>query len=257
MSTASQPTATVRALAIASPLALLGLWWLAGQAGWAPPQILAAPEKVVAAVWDMARSGELGAHLAASLGRLIMGFALGALAGLAYGVIVASAPVVEDFCGPTFNAIRTVPSIAFIPILILMFGVGETFKILIIAKAAFFAVGLATLEGVRGIPRSYLEVTAALNLPPWLRLTKVLIPAALPSVVTGVRLGLGRSWGVLVAAELIVSEVGLGQMMELGRQLLRLDVVMAGVMITGLIGFGLDASLRRVEARLSSWRAGA
>ena len=243
-----------RYLGFVSPVLFVLLWWAVAAAEWFPPEILVSPGAVLAAFAELWQSGELPDHLAATFARLGGGFGAGVLAGLVYGCIAALSRTVLDYTAPTFTAIRTVPSIAFIPILILIFGIGETFKILVVAKACFFPVALATLEAVRGIPQRFTDVARAYRLPAFYRLRRVILPATLPSVITGVRLGLGRSWGVLVAAELVASQNGLGQMMEFGRQMFRLDVVMVGVIVTGLVGFGMDRALRGVEARLSRWK---
>jgi sulfonate transport system permease protein len=242
-------------LAYASPILFLLLWWSVAAAQLFPPEILVPPAAVAAAFGELAASGELTMQLSATLYRLLLGFSGGVLAALVFGAAAGLSRTFSDYVDPLFTAIRTVPSIAFIPILILIFGIGETFKIIVVAKAAFFPVALATSEAVRGIPQRYLDVARVYQLPLPFRVRRVILPAVLPSVVTGLRLGLGRSWGVLVAAELVASENGIGQMMEFGRQMFRLDIVMVGVFLAGLIGFGLDRALRAIEIRLSRWKA--
>ncbi len=241
-------------LSLLSPVIVLAGWWGLSATGWFPDQVLVPPLRVVSAFVELYNSGELWAALSVTFLRLGIGFGAGTILGLIYGMATALFRGVADYTLPLFTVIRTVPTIAFVPILILFFGIGETFKILVVAKATFFPIALAAIEGIRNIPARYTEVAAAYRLPLFYRLTRIEIPAALPAVVTGIRLGLGRSWGALVAAELIASEAGLGQMMELGRQMFRLDVVMVGVVITGLVGFALDRLVRAVEARLSRWR---
>ncbi len=233
---------------------VLALWSGVAATGWFSSDILVPPATVAKAFVELLQSGELAGHLAASFYRLGVGVAAALVVGLAYGTAAALSPTLEDYTGPTFTVLRTVPSIAFIPILILIFGIGETFKIVVVAKSTFFPVALATVEAVRGIPARYTDVARAYRLPRAYQLRRVILPACLPAIVTGIRLGVGRSWGVLVAAELVASEKGLGQMMELGRQMFRLDIVMVGVIIAGLIGFTLDKALRTLEARLSSWK---
>jgi len=242
-------------LGFVSPVLVLLLWWAVTEAAWFPREILVPPCAVLAAFAELWQSGELTKHLAATFTRLGIGFVAGTGIGLAIGCCTALSRAFEDYTAPLFTVLRVVPSIAFIPILILIFGIGETFKILVVAKATFFPVALATQEAVRGIPQRYLDVMRAYSLPLPYRLRRVLLPATLPSIITGVRLGLGRAWGVLVAAELVASESGLGQMMEFGRQMFRLDLVMVGVIIAGLVGFGLDRAFRALEAHLSRWKA--
>lgn len=234
---------------------LLALWWAVAAAGWYAPTLLVPPRQVLAALQELLASDELQMHLGISLQRLALGVAAGALAGLLFGVLMAASRGFRLLTAPTFDTLRHVPSIALIPVLILLLGVGETFKIVIIVKSAFFPVALAAAEAVRGIPAGHVEVARAWRLPRRTVLLKVLLPATVPDIVTGLRLAAGRAWGTLVAAELIASEAGLGQMMEFGRQMFRMDVVMVGLVVTGLIGFAIDRGLKLVESRLTRWKA--
>jgi sulfonate transport system permease protein len=243
-----------RALPFLAPLALLGLWQLVTASELVSRQVLVPPGQVFATFLELAKSGELFGHLRESLVRLGLGFALGGTLGLAFGVAMGVSKRVEEYAAPLFQAVRQVPSIALIPAFILIFGVEETFKIILIVKACFFPVALAALNGVKDIPRQFLEVGAVYRLPRWSLLKLVILPATLPPIVAGVRISLGRSWIILVAAELMAADRGVGQMMEMGRQMFRLDVVMVGVFMTGLIGLGLDTSVRLAERSMSRWR---
>jgi sulfonate transport system permease protein len=238
-----------------SPAALLALWAVLANAGLFPANLLVPPLEVWHSFTELLATGELQEHLSGSLSRLALGFVGGALGGLAFGTALALSNTVEAYCAPLFHTLRQVPSIALIPMFVLLFGVDETFKIVIVAKTAFFPVALATCEGVRAIPRSHFEVAAVYRLR-WTTLVgRIALPAAVPAIVTGVRVALTRAWVVLVACELLAADSGLGQMIEMGRQMLRIDVVMVGVVITGVIGFTLDYALRRVERRLSGWQS--
>lgn len=238
------------------PLALLLVVWAAvSAADWYPRELLVPPLEVWAALRELLASGELQEHLRMSLGRLGFGMLVGCGSGLLFGVLMGLSKTVEVYTAPLFHVVRQVPSIALIPIFILIFGIGETFKILIVTKAAFFPVALAAYTAVQGISKHWLEVARVYRLPRVALFRRIVVPATVPPIVTGVRLALGRSWGTLVAAELLAAESGIGQMMEFGRQMFRLDVVMLGVVITGLIGFGLDRAIRLLERRLVRWRA--
>ena len=243
-----------RAVLAISPLLLLGAWTWACHAGLFPEQILVSPQRVYVAGVELWDSGELAMHLEKSLSRLAIGFSIGALIGLAFGVAMGLSKRVEALCGPSFNAIRQVPTIAFIPMLILIFGVEETFKIVVVAKAAFFPIALATLDAVKGVPKQYFEVAKVYRLSTAQLVRRIILPATVPPVLTGFRISLGRSWMVLVAAELLAADSGIGQMMEMGRQMFRIDVVMVGVVITGLVGFVLDRGFRSLETRLVRWK---
>jgi sulfonate transport system permease protein len=230
------------------------IWWAACDRGLFPPELLVPPQQVTATFLELIDSGELHDHLRASLHRLVVGVTIGAASGLAFGVAMALSRRIEIYTAPLFHVVRQVPSIALIPVLILLFGIGETFKILIVIKAAFFPVALAGYTAVLGLPKSYFEVARVYRLRPLVLFRKIILPATIPPVVTGIRIALGRSWGTLVAAELLAAEAGIGQMMELGRQMFRIDVVMVGVVVAGAIGFGLDRGLKLIEARLVRWQ---
>lgn len=242
------------ALYFLSPVVLLIIWTWVCNAGIFPEQILISPAGVFETGRELWDNGELTSHLQDSLLRLVWGFAIGAFLGLLFGVLMGLFKSVDNFFAPSFNAIRQVPTIAFIPMLIMIFGVEETFKIVIVAKAAFFPITLATYDAVKGIPRTYFEVSKVYQLPTWHLVTRIVLPSTTPPILTGFRLALGRSWMVLVAAELIAADSGIGQMMEMGRQMFRIDIVLVGVLVTGLIGFLLDRVLRSVEAHLGKWK---
>lgn len=237
-----------------SPLALLLAWMLVVRTHWFTEQILVPPSAVLDAFVEVWESGELPDGLRISLYRLAMGFALGSVSGVALGTLLGTSRQAMIYIGPTFNVLRQIPTLALTPMFILIFGIGETLKIAIILKATLFPVAIATLEAVRDIPRSYREVGRALRLPPWVQFRRILFPASVPPILTGVRIALGRSWMVLVAVELLAADTGIGQMMEIGRQMLRIDIVMVGVIMTGLIGFSLDRSLRWLEWALLPWK---
>lgn len=243
-----------RILPLLVPGLILALWIDATQAG-GVSRILVPPGAVFDSFSELLASGELSGHLQSSLWRLVTGFAIGAGLGLGFGILLARSTLVTALAGPLFQAVRQVPSIAFLPMLILLLGVDEGFKLAIVAKATFFPVALATHDGVKGIARGWLEVASLYRLSPWRVLVSLILPATVPPVLTGLRLGLTRAWIVLVAAELMAAENGIGQMMEMGRQMFRIDTVMVGVALTGVIGFALDQGFRLAERRLVRWKA--
>ncbi|MDB5454978.1 MAG: transporter permease [Caulobacter sp.] len=229
---------------------LLLAWWLNTRLGLFPPQVLAPPERVAAAFVAGVRSGDLARNLVASLSVLAAGYVIGATLGVAFGVAMARSRTIESYTSGLFHAIRQVPTIAFIPMLVLMFGIEATFKIVVVGKASFYPAALAAYTAVQGLPRRYFDVADVYRLSPLARLRHVILPASLPPVLTGLRLSLSRAWVALVAAELLVADRGIGQMMELGRQTFRLDVVLMGVVLIGAIGFLLDRGFKRVERLL-------
>ena len=241
-------------VSIGAPMLLLVIWQVVTAAGLFPPEVLVSPTAVATAFAEMIRSGELVRHLQESLWRLLWGFGFGVTAGLVFGVTTALSKTFSQLFSPLFQAIRQVPVLAFIPLLILFFGIDEVFKIVVIAIAAFFPTALSTLDGVRGVPKTYFEVGSIYRVPLWTLITRILIPATVPAVLSGIRLSLTRAWLVLIAAELVVADSGVGQMMEQGRQMFRLDIVMVGVITAGLIGFLLDRGFALIQSRLTRWR---
>jgi sulfonate transport system permease protein len=248
------PTGESRFTVLLAPLALLAVWQGACSTGIAPPQVLVPPSEVARSLWDMAQSGELGRHVGESLYRLVLGFMIGAIAGLVFGVGIALSRLAEAVLSPLFLTLWQVPVIAFIPTMVVFLGINEPFKIAIVAIAAFFPVALATFDAVRGVPKSWFEVARVYRTRLPDLIVRILIPATIPGVLTGLRIALTRAWIVLVAAEILAADSGIGQMMEMGRQLFQLDVVLAGVIVSGVIGFALDRGAREVERRATKWK---
>lgn len=235
------------AFLLLSPLAVLLAWCWASASGRFPETVLAPPWVVVQSGWEAWQSGELWAHLSVSLYRLIGGFLIGGSLGIAFGALIARSRAAERFAAPLFQVLRQMPTVALIPMFILIFGIGETFKIAIVLKASFFVLALATYDAICSLPETYFEVARLYRLPSWTLFRRVLLPASLPAVLTGARLALSRSWMVLVGAELLAAENGIGQMMEISRQIFRMDLVLVGVILTGVIGFLLDRSFLGIE----------
>ena len=240
--------------AISAPLLLLALWQALALTGLFPAQVLVPPLRVAQTLVSMAQSGDLQRHVGDSLYRLLIGFALGALAGLVFGTLAALSRWAEAALWPLFITAWQVPVIAFVPVLVVFLGIDENFKIAIVAIASFFPVALATFDGIRALPRAWFDVTAVYRTPLPDMLIRVLIPATVPAVLTGLRVAITRGWVVLVAAELLAADSGIGQMMEMGRQLFQIDVVLAGVITSGMIGFALDRGARALEARATRWK---
>lgn len=243
-----------RWLSVLSPLLLLVVWQVLVQTHLFPHQILVPPYQVLLTFIDLVRDGDMLLALKVSSLRLVAGYGGGSLLGILFGVWVGLSRTAEQYTGLVFHSLRQVPTIALVPLFILLFGVGETFKIVMIAFAAFFPVALNTIDGIHDVPTGYREVAAIFRFGNLSVIRRVILPAALPSVVTGLRLALSRSWLILVAAEILSSTAGIGYLINWGRQLFQIDVVMVGVVVAGAIGFLLDSLLKVFEARLSFWK---
>jgi sulfonate transport system permease protein len=235
-------------LAILGPLALLLLWHFAVRWALLPVQILPAPEAVARSLVDLATSGRLASNLAISVRRVALGFLIGAGAGLLLGSAMGLSAKADRFLRPTFLVISQIPVLGWLPFLMLLLGIGEALKIVIIAKAAFTPVTLNTLNGFRAVPSHYLEVARIYRFSPWQLLGKVMLPAAFPPIFTGLRYGLTHSWLSLVAVELLASTEGVGYLMVWSRQLFQLDTMIAMMVVIGVIGYLMDRLLSAAEA---------
>lgn len=235
------------------PALVLALWQVTASNGWLPPQILPLPAQVLSTLVDLIREGELASSLAISLWRISIGFAVGVSSGLIVGTLMGVSAKLEQYLGPFFKALAHVPSLGWVPVLILIFGLDETLKFIIIAKACFVPTLLATSQGIRNINRAHIEVARVLMLPRSVRLRKLLIPATLPTVVSGIRLALSYAWISLIVVEMLAATEGVGYVMVWGRTLFQLDIVIAGMIVIGVIGLLMDAGLSTAERRLSRW----
>lgn len=236
------------------PLALLGLWYLAARFEWIPPQVLPAPDAVLATLEDLYRSGELWSNLQISALRVAGGFAVGLAGGLALGAAMGLSPRFRDYVYPTFKAFSQVPVLGWLPLLMLLVGIDEALKIILIAKAALVPIAINTYKGIHNVPTRYLEVARVLKLTRWQTLSRVVFPAAAAPIWNGVRYGLTHAWLALVVVELLASSEGLGYMIVYGRQLFQLDMVIAAVIVVGAVGFTLDKALALAEQAVLRWR---
>ena len=236
------------------PLAVLLLWWIAARFEWIAPQVLPSPEAVALTLRDSLVSGELWAHLQISLLRVLAGFGAGLVGGLLLGVAMGLSPTFKDCVYPLFKAFSQVPVLGWLPLLMLLVGIDEALKIILIGKAALVPIALNTYKGIQSVPTRFIEVARVLRFTRWQMLGRVVFPAAAAPIWNGVRYGLTHAWLTLVVVELLASSEGLGFMIVYGRQLFQLDVVLAAVVVVGAVGYALDKLLALVEVRLLRWR---
>lgn len=236
------------------PFFLLGIWWLGSHLDWISAQTLPPPAQVFDTLLTMLRKGEAWRHLAISLQRVFGGFVLGAGLGLLLGLSMGLSSIAREMLYPTFRMLACVPLLGWLPLLMLLLGIDETLKIVLIAKAALIPVTLNTYQGLRNVPANYLELAQVYRFSFGQCLRRVLLPAALPAIWSGLRYGLTHCWLVLVLVELLASSEGLGYLMSNGQQLMQMDVLLVAVFIVGSVGFILDKLLELIERRLLRWR---
>jgi ABC-type nitrate/sulfonate/bicarbonate transport system permease component len=251
----------MKKISLLLPCLLLGLWQLACTSGLISSDLVASPAGVLAGLVDLCVTGMppghlLPGHILSSLGRIVLGFFLAAAAGVPLGVLTGGNPKARSLVMPLIDFFRPIPPLAWIPMAIVWFGIGFRSAVFIIFLGAFFPIALNTCIGVATVDRGYLDVArvfGASRLDIW---RKVLLPGALPSIFTGLRLGLGIGWMTLVAAEFtgIKDGYGLGYMIMTARDLQRIDEVMAGMAVIGLVGLAIERSLARLAGRILGGR---
>jgi sulfonate transport system permease protein len=243
------------ATALVLPVAIVAVWSLAARYELVAPQILPAPS----IVWDTALgligSGQLISELSVSLLRLVMGLAIGGAGGLLVGLLMGLSKTAEDYLAPTVRAVWLVPSLGWLPFFMLVFGIGETLKVALIAKACFLPLMINSFDGVRSISPKHREVARTLELGPFDTLRFVILPAALPHLLTGFRLSLSKGWQVLILVEMIASAAGIGYLMTWGRKSFQLDIVLVTMVLIGAVGWLMDSGAVAVQSRYAGWAA--
>lgn len=234
------------------PLGLLVLWCAASKWHWTSKQVLPAPALVWQSAVELA-SGDLWLNVWISLKRLAAGVAAGVLGGALLGAWLGSNRLAERMVLPTFVALAQVPTLAWIPLFMLCFGIGEALKLVVLVKAVVVPVTLHTLVGVRDAQPRLREAATVLGLSRSERIRLLMIPAALPAFLAGVRLALAAGWASLLAVELLASSEGLGYLMVWARQLFMLDIVFVCIAVIGLLGLAMDRGLGALERRLVFW----
>lgn len=235
------------------PILLITLWQFASNLDWLQSSILPSPLVIAQTLLDLLKSGELLKNIAVSLLRVLEGFVIGTGLGLVVGFIMGLSRSMERLLSLITGLLRPIPTIAWIPALILWMGIGESSKITVIAVGSFWPVLLSTIQGVRSTDPKYLEVARILEKDRMTLLTKVIIPSALPSVFTGLRVGMGIAWASVVGAELIAASSGIGFMIMYAREVSQPDVMLVGVAAIGLTGLLIDFLLLQLQRRLLKW----
>ncbi|TCL56472.1 sulfonate transport system permease protein [Hydrogenispora ethanolica] len=238
------------------PVLLIVTWQICSWIGLFHPAALPSPARVWSALLGLLADGTLLSDLDTSALRVLNGFLWGVLIGLAIGILSGLSRFVERLVSPVVDAFRQIPVFAWIPLIILWFGIGELSKGVIIAKSVFVPVFVNTLQGIRGVPQEYVEVARVLELNRWKFLHKVVIPSALPSIFTGIRLGAGFAWMAVVAAEMLGGLSGIGYALMRSKEFFQTDGLIALMAVIGLVGLVVDRSLKWLETSTLRWRKG-
>jgi ABC-type nitrate/sulfonate/bicarbonate transport system permease component len=220
---------------------------------WINKVLFPPPTKVVGTLWPMILSGEIAHNVIVSLGRAGAGFLIATVLGIAAGVMTARLRVLQHLTEPLLHGFRAIPVIALVPVSVLWFGIGETAKIVLVATGAFFPIWIATFIGVRDVHIVYLRSAACLGAGRIATMFWVILPAALPFILAGLRQAMAISLIVLVAAELSGATAGVAYMMSMGHQLFRVDVMFIGLLLLGTLGFVFDRLFVLLTQRLFPW----
>jgi len=222
---------------------------------WSGTKIFPAPGKVVAGGLELWRRGVLLPYMRDSLVRVALGYGAAALLGVPLGMLLGWSPTAATIVNPVIQLLRPISPIAWIPVAIVLFGIGNLAPIFLVFLGAFFPIVVTAMNGVGAVPRMYVRAAQNFGRSPASLLIGVVLPAALPEILTGLRIALGIAWIVVVAAEMIAVDSGLGYLIIDARNAgKRYDLVVAGMLLIGLIGLGLDVLVRRVEKlRVLRW----
>lgn len=235
------------------PLIVLGGVEFAVRAGWIGGHLLPAPSDVLQALLGLGATEVLG-HVAASTLRVALGFVIGTVLALGVGTLVGLSRTAEALLDPSFQALRAIPSLAWVPLLLLWLGIDEAPKITLIAIGAFFPVYMGAVSGIRDVDRKLVELAKLYGLGGATLARRVLLPAAAPAVLNGIRNGLSLAWMFMVAAELIAATRGLGYLLTDGREMGRADLVFAAILLLAALGKITDSLMRRWEQHVLAWR---
>lgn len=238
------------------PIGLIAAWQVASAFGWLSTRVLPAPNEVVKAAWTLAASGELWTHVKVSASRALAGLAIGGGLGLVLGLLTGSLRLAETLLDSTFQMLRNIPALALIPLVILWFGIDESAKLFLISVSVFFPIYLNTFHGIRNVDPGLIEMGRTYGLSRWQLYRQVILPGALSSILVGLRFSLGLMWVILIVAETISAQAGIGYLTMNAREFLQTDVVLVGILLYALLGKLADVFARGLERYWLRWHPG-
>lgn len=238
------------------PVLIIALWELASVRGWISHRVLPEPLAVLQAFWNLSVSGEMWTHVAVSTRRAALGFAIGGGLGLLLGLLTGSLRIAETLLDSTLQMVRNIPALALIPLVILWFGIDESAKLFLVALGVFFPIYLNTFHGIRSVDKGLIEMARSYGVGGWQLYRQVILPGALPSILVGVRFSLGLMWVLLIVAETISAQAGIGYLTMNAREFLQTDVVLVGILLYALLGKLADVAAKGLERQLLRWHPG-
>ncbi len=244
-------------ISLATVIGLLLIWAAAASAELVSPVFLPSPAVVAASLWNLVSVGfvdsTLPQHVLASLGRVLGGLAVAVLIGVPAGLAIGASRIGRGILDPIVEFLRPLPPLAYLPLIIIWSGIGEASKVIVIALSMLPSIVISTASGVRSVPKDHVNAARAFGATKRQVTFHVVLPSALPSILTGIRIALGTGWSTLVAAELVAATRGLGFMIQSAAQFLVTDVVIAGIAVIAVIAILLEIAARALERWLAPW----
>ncbi len=237
------------------PVIILTIWQLTGMSGNINTTILPLPSKLFTTLLEIIKDGSLVKNILVSLRRVFSGYLIGASLGVLLGVFMGLSKTFSKLFGMILEIIRPIPILAWVPVLILWSGISETSKVITIAIGSFWSVLLNTTDGVRNVDGKYKEVAAILNKRKIDTVLSVSLPGALPSIFTGLRIGIGSAWLSVIGAEMIAASSGLGYFINYSREMMKPAKMFVGVFVIGFIGWLINSFIRWAEKKLLRWNS--
>jgi len=244
-----------RVLYLISPIALLALWQVLLMLGFGDRRFIPTPSDIAVSYWEMVMSGELAQHVGITLYRVLAGFLIGSIPGIAVGLLMAMFKPVRIFVDPLIASLFPIPKIALMPLLLLAFGFGDASKIALVAIAVFFPVIINTYSGAANIDKIYWDVARNFGASQSVMFRRIVFFGALPMIFAGLRIALAVSFIVLVASEFVATKAGIGYLIWNSWELLRVDVMFVGIVTIGILGLIATAILQEIERKVIPWKA--
>ena len=235
-------------------IVVIAFWELSVRAGWLNPLFLPAPSAVVEALWDLTKSGLIWQHVSISVQRIAIGWVLGTIFGILAGVAMGMWSLSRSIGLAFVSALFPIPKVALLPLLILWLGIGESSKVATIALGVFFPTVISVYSGIDNVPRNLIAMAQSFGVPQRAILWKVVLPGALPSIISGFRISTSTALILLVSAEMIGAQFGIGAFVLQAGNMMLTDQLLAGVALLSILGLLISALLSRLEARLLRWR---
>jgi taurine transport system permease protein len=246
------------AISIVTMVAIGVLWWVASHYRWLPPLFLPTPETVFTRLWESARGqltdAPLATHFGWSMFRVFTAFLLARVTAIPIGIAMGVSRIARGIFDPPIEFYRPLPPLAYLPLIIIWFGIDELSKVLLIYLACFAPLAMSARAGVRSVSQEQIHAAYSMGASRWQVITHVVIPAAMPEILTAMRISIGFGWTTLVAAEMVAATYGLGQMVLNASNFLRTDIVIMGIVVIGAVAYLFDLLMRQVERVVVPWK---